>query len=57
MTENVHVYAANNDYYPLSDPDTRFYDTVYVGLNLLDGSGMLITANCVHSHTEIYDLL
>ena len=41
------------------DANHRMYnlDIVEIGLNLADGSGLVVTVSCTYGHTEVYNLL
>ena len=55
LADNLHVFATHGDEHQL--PFTRSCDIVEVGVNLPNGTGLIVNAYCLYGQAEIYDLL
>ena len=56
LSDSLHVFASHGDEYGTSF-FLRGKDVVEIGLNLPDGTGVIVNSFCDYGHTEIYDVL
>ena len=53
LSETMNVFAVHGD----ENHRMSYLDVVEIGVNLLDGTGLIVCAYCPYGHTEVYDLL
>ena len=56
LSDDAHVFASHGDEHHTSF-FIRHQDVVEIGLNLPDGTGVIVNSFCEYGHTEIYDVL
>ena len=53
LSETMNVFAVHGD----ENHRMPYLDVVEIGVNLPDGTGLIVCAYCPYGHTEVYDLL
>ena len=53
LSETMNVFAVHGD----ENHRMSYLDVVEIGVNVPDGTGLIVCAYCPYGHTEVYDLL
>ena len=53
LSETMNVFAVHGD----ENHRMPYLDVVEIGVNLPDGTGLMVCTYCSYSHTEVYELL
>ena len=53
LSDSMNVFAVHGD----ENHRMPYLDVVEIGVNLPDGTGLIVCAYCPNGHTEVYDLL
>ena len=53
LSDSMNVFAVHGD----ANHRMPFLDVMEIGVNLPDGTGLVVCAYCSYGHTEVYDLL
>lgn len=53
LSETMNVFAVHGD----ENHRMPYLDVVEIGVNLPDGTGLIVCAYCPYGHTEVYELL
>ena len=53
LSDSMNVFAVHGD----TNHRMPFLDVVEIGVNLPDGTGLVVCTYCPYGHTEVYDLL